>query len=260
MSRAVWVAISLVALAPGALADGPPGVPKPDWTVIVGGGGLYTPDYEGSDDGEFRALPYIRVQYQDWLSFAVPEGLKLTAINEGGFKAGAIAGYRFDRDADDNIALAGWGDVDGAFELGAFAEAKLDAIKLSLEARQGLSGDDTGLIATLSARYETRLGGTIISFGPKVSWVDDDYAQTYFGITPAQAAAAVLPYAPYGADGGIKDYGVGLTVVQPLGGDWSLTAIASVSRLTGDAADSPIVAAQGSETQVTAGLFVGYRF
>lgn len=260
MSRAVWVAISLAALAPAALADGTPTGPKPNWTVIVGGGGLYTPDYEGSDDSEFRALPFIRVQYQDWVSFSVPEGLKVTAVNEGPFKAGAIAGYRFDRDADDNVALAGWGDVDGALELGAFAEVKLDSIKLSLEGRQGISGDDTGLIATLSARYETRIAGAIVSVGPKVSWVDDDYAQTYFGITPAQAAASVLGYSPYAADSGIKDYGVGLMVMQPLGGNWSVTALASVSRLTGDAADSPIVAAQGSETQVTAGLFVGYRF
>ncbi len=261
MLRAVSVAGLVLALVSGAAkADGPPAGAKQDWTFIVGGGGLYAPDYQGSDDYEFRALPYIRVQYQDWLVFSVPEGLKVTAVEQGAFKAGAIAGWRFDRDAGDNVALAGWGDVDGAVELGAFADVKIDAFKLSLEARQGVSGDDTGLIATLSARYETRIAGTIISVGPKVSWVDDDYAQTYFGITPAQAAASALGYAPYAADGGVKDYGVGLTVVQPLGGAWSLTAIASVSRLTGDAADSPIVAVQGSETQVTLGLFAGYRF
>ena len=247
-------------MAPLALADGPPGGAKQDWTFILGGGGLYTPDYQGSDDYEFRALPYFRVQCQDWLTLSVPEGLKFTAVDEGAFKAGAIAGWRFDRDSGDNIALAGWGDVDGAFELGAFADVKVDAFKLSLEARQGLSGDDTGLIATFATRYEARIAGTIISIGPKVSWVDDDYAQTYFGITPPQAAASLLGYAPYAAAGGIKDYGVGLTVVHPLGDAWSLTAIASVSRLTGDAADSPIVAGQGSETQVTLGLFAGYRF
>jgi outer membrane scaffolding protein for murein synthesis (MipA/OmpV family) len=226
----------------------------------VGGGGLYTPDYEGSDDYRFRALPYFRVQYQDWATLSVPEGLKLAAINDGGFKAGGILGYRFDRDSGDNIALRGLGDVDGAVELGAFAEYKFDAIKLSLEGRQGVSGDDTGLIATLGLRYETRIAGAIVSVGPKVSWVDDDYAQTYFGITPAQSVASFLGYAPYAAGNGIKDYGVGLTAVVPLGDAWSLTAIASVGRLTGDAADSPIVAAEGSETQVTLGLFAGYRF
>ncbi|MEQ1865702.1 MAG: MipA/OmpV family protein [Micropepsaceae bacterium] len=261
MSRAVLAAGLVLVLAPGALADGPPaGAIKKDWTVTVGGGGLYAPDYQGSDDYEFRALPYIRVQYQDWLTLSVPEGLKVAVVDESGFKAGVLAGYRFDRDAADNIALAGWGDVDGAFELGAFADYKIEAIKLSLDARQGISGDDTGLIAALSVRYETRIAGAVVSLGPKVSWVDDDYAQTYFGITPAQAAASVLGYTPYAADGGIKDYGLGFTVVVPLGDAWSLTGLASVSRLTGDAADSPIVATEGSETQVTLGLFAGYRF
>lgn len=260
MSRTVLVACLAVALAPGAFADGPPAGAKKDWSIVVGGGGLYTPDYEGSDDYEFRALPFLRVQYQDWLTFSVPEGLKVAVVNEDGFKVGAIAGYRFDRDADDNVALAGWGDVDGAFELGAFADYKIDAIKFSLDVRQGISGDDAGLIATLGARYEARMAGAIISFGPKVSWVDDDYAQTYFGITPAQAGASVLGYAPYAVDGGIKDYGLGLMVMVPIGDAWSLTGLASVSQLTGDAADSPIVATEGSETQFMLGLFAGYRF
>jgi len=246
--------------ASGALADGRSAGAKKDWSVVGGGGGLYAPDYQGSDDYEFRALPYVRVEYQDWLTFSVPEGLKVAAVIEGGFRAGVLAGYRFDRDAGDNVALAGWGDVDGALELGAFAGYKFDAIRVSLDARQAISGNDTGLIATLSARYEARIAGTIVSFGPQVSWTDDDYTQAYFGITPAQAAASVLGYAPYAAEGGIKDYGAGVTVVVPLNDSWSLTGLASVSQLTGDAADSPIVAAQGSEIQVSIGLFAGYRF
>ncbi len=259
--RAVLVVGLVFGFVSAALADGrPSGGPKADWSFTVGGGGLYTPDYEGSDDYRFRALPYFQIAYQDWVTLSVPEGLKVAAINDGAFKAGAIAGYRFDRDAGDDVALRGWGDVDGVLEVGAFAEYKIEAIKLSLEARQGISGDDPGLIATLGLRYETRVAGTVISIGPKISWVDDDYAQTYFGITPAQAAASFVGYAPYVAEGGIKDYGVGLTAVLPLDDAWSLTGIVSVSRLAGDAADSPIVAAQGSETQVTLGLFAGYRF
>lgn len=263
LSRSMKTALlvgSVAALAPGALADSRPDGAKKDWTVVVGGGGLYVPDYQGSDDYEFRPLPYFRIEYQDWLTLSVPEGLKVAVVDEDGFTAGVLAGYRFGRDAGDNIALAGLGDVDGALELGAFADYKFDAIRLSLDARRAVAGDDAGTIATLSVRYEARFAGTIVSLGPKVSWVDDSYAQTYFGITPVQAAASTLGYAPYAANGGIKDYGIGLTVVVPLDNSWSVTGLASVSRLTGDAADSPIVDAQGSETQVTLGLFAGYRF
>jgi outer membrane scaffolding protein for murein synthesis (MipA/OmpV family) len=84
--------------------------------------------------------------------------------------------------------------------------------------------------------------------------------QTYFGITPAQAAASTLGLAPYAAASGVKSYGLGLSIVSPISGPWGIAAIANVNRLTGDAEDSPIVATHGSETQFTAGLFLSYRF
>ena len=240
-------------------ADGKPNTPPTGWSFVLGAGGLYAPDYEGSDDYEARGLPYVRVQYADWLSLSVPEGLKLSLVNADGFRAGVLAGYRFDRDASDNVALAGWGDIDGTAELGAFAEYKFDAIRLAVDLRQGLS-DDTGLQATASARYETRVAGARVSIGPQVTWVDDNYSQTYFGITAAQAAASTLGYAPYESSGGVKSYGLGASAMVPLDDQWSLTAITSVNQLTGDAADSPIVAAEGADTQFTVGLFAGYRF
>ena len=137
----VAAALAGSALVPVALADGgsPQGAGGPPardgWSVTVGGGGLWSPDYEGSDDYEFRALPYLSVRYEDWLSFAVPEGLKVSLINEKGFRAGVLAGYRFDREAKDNIALAGWGDVDGSAELGGFVEYRAHWLKLSAELR-----------------------------------------------------------------------------------------------------------------------------
>jgi MipA family protein len=245
---------------PSALASGKPAEAGKDWSVTIGAGGLYSPDYEGSDDYEFRALPFLAVAYQDWLSFSVPEGLKVALINSDGFKAGVLAGYRFDRDAGDNIALAGWGDVDGAVELGAYAEYRTGPLRLELDIRHDVSGAHDGTIAKLSARYATRIGPAMVSVGPSVTWADDNYTQTYFGITPVQAAAAVLVYAPYVADGGIKDYGLSAMVIMPLDEQWSVTGLLSVSQLTGDAADSPIVRVHGEETQFMAGLFVGYRF
>lgn len=255
---AMVVAASLSGLA---LADGRPGGGGPDkgWSLVLGGGGLLSPDYDGSDDYEVRALPYVSAKYGDWLSFSVPEGLKLTVIHEDGFRAGVLAGYRFDRDADENTALRGWGDIDGTVELGAFAEYRFDALKLGLDVRQGLS-DDTGLLATLSLRHESRIGPARISIGPQMTWGDDEYMQTYFGITPAQAAASTLGYAPYAADGGIRSYGLGLSAFTPVSDSWAITVIAGVSQITGDAADSPIVADEGSDTQYVVGVFAGYSF
>jgi MipA family protein len=258
--RAALALSAAVVFVSSAQAGKPDGADK-DWSVTIGAGGLYSPDYEGSDDYEFRGLPYLAVTYQDWLSLSVPEGLKIALLNDSGFKAGVLAGYRFDREASDNIALAGWGDVDGAVELGAFAEYREGPFRVELDVRHDVSDTHDGTVAKLSARYSTRIAGAMLSVGPQVTWASDNYTQTYFGLTPAQRAAAVLPYAaPYAADGGIKDYGLSATVIIPLDDQWSITGLASVSQLTGDAADSPIVAIHGSETQFMAGLFVGYRF
>ncbi|HAJ48436.1 MAG TPA: hypothetical protein DCL54_17815, partial [Alphaproteobacteria bacterium] len=224
---------------------------KKDWRLTVGAGGLYRPDYQGSNEYEFTALPFLAGAYQDWLTFQVPEGLKAAVIVTDTFKAGVLAGVRFSRDAGDNIALAGWGDVDTAFELGGFAEYTVGPVTLGLDVRGDVSGAHEGFIAKASARYNARFGWARLSVGPEIQWADDNYTQTYFGITPVQAAASVLGYAPYAADGGINSYGFGAVLIVPLSKEWSITAIGSVSQLTGDAADSPIVAQQGSETQFT---------
>lgn len=239
---------------------GKPEGPQKDWSVTIGAGGLYSPDYEGSDDYEFRGLPFLAVTYQDWVSLSVPEGLKVALLNDNGFKAGLLAGYRFDREASDNAALAGWGDVDGAVELGAFAEYRHGPFRVELDVRHDLSDAHDGTIAKLAARYSARIGFAMLSVGPQVTWADDNYTQTYFGVTPAQSALAVLPTPVYAAEGGLKDYGLSATIIVPIDEQWSVTGLASVSQLTGDAADSPIVALRGSETQFMAGLFVGYRF
>lgn len=249
---------AILGVSGGAAANGRPAAQE-GWSITLGAGGLYSPDYEGSDDYEGRALPYLQVRYEDWLSLSVPEGLKISLIRDDTWRAGVLAGYRFDRDAGDNIALAGWGDVDGAIELGGFVEWRARPIKIALDVRADVSGAHEGAVAKLSAAYETQIAMARLSIGPSVTWVSDNYNQTYFGITAPQAALAVLPYVPYRAEGGIKDWGFGANVFVPISDRWSAFAFANVSQLLGDAADSPIVAREGSETQFSAGLFLGYK-
>lgn len=217
-------------------------------------------DYQGSDDYEARALPFLSAKYDEWLTISFPEGVKAAMVNEGGFKAGLAAGIGFGRDESDNRALAGLGDIDTSVELGAFAEYRIGPMVAGLDVRRDVAGAHDGTIAKLSARFMVPIGGVRFGIGPQVTWADDNYTQAYFGVTPAQAATSALGYAPYEAGGGIKDYGLSAMAMIPISENWTLTAMAGVSQLTGDAADSPLVAGQGSETQVSGGVFIGYRF
>jgi outer membrane protein len=100
-----------------------------------------------------------------------------------------------------------------------------------------------------------RLGITVST---AVSYADDDYAGTYFSVTPAGAVNSGLPATV--VKGGVKDVSFGLTAMYDLTDRWSLFAIAEYSRLMGDFADSPIVAIEGDENQFTLGLGLGWKF
>ena len=98
----------------------------------------------------------------------------------------------------------------------------------------------------------------IFSIGPRVTFVDDKYSQSYFGITAEQSARSGMR--AYSAKGGLLSAGVGASALVPLGNRISGMVLASYDRMAGDAANSPIVADRGSRDQATVGLGLLYRF
>jgi outer membrane scaffolding protein for murein synthesis (MipA/OmpV family) len=82
--------------------------------------------------------------------------------------------------------------------------------------------------------------------------------QSYFGVTPAQAARS--GYGVYRPSGGFKDVGVMAGISMPLSESWSVDLMAKYAHLLGDAADSPLVDLKGSANQFSAGLSLSYHF
>lgn len=76
----------------------------------------------------------------------------------------------------------------------------------------------------------------ILSAG--VSGAGDRYMQAWYGVTAAQSAASGYPV--YTPREGLKDAGLGVTWRTELGPQWAAFAGASMSRLLGGAADSPL--------------------
>ncbi|MFN4183482.1 MAG: MipA/OmpV family protein [Hyphomonas sp.] len=262
---AATLAFSAMAAAQPAQSDG--------WAVTVGTGTLYSPSYEGDDDYSLKVLPNVQLRYGTRFFASVQEGAGYNIVNTKKLRAGPIARIRFSRDesGDQTFAvsggktddLRGLGDVDTSVELGGFVEYELGDVKLGAGLRQAVSGHD-GLVADFGARWGgvyTALGPPVIwSAGPRLRLVDDPYTSAYFGITPTQAAASGLPQ--YEADGGLHSYGVGATAIVPLSRDgaWSAVFLASYDKLSGDAADAPLVQLRGDEDQATFGVFISYTF
>lgn len=243
------------------------------WGVIVGAGAILSPTYEGDDDYRLSILPNIQVSYGDVFFASVQEGIGYRVLNTDSLRAGPIARIRFSRDedgsqafavtGDDSTDLAGLGDVDTSVELGGFIEYELGNLALGAEARQAVTGHE-GFVGEVGARWSGRsmmLGPPLIwSIGPRAKIVDESFNAAYYGVTPVQSAASGLPV--YAADGGLHSYGLGATLILPLDrdGQWTAVAFTGYDRLTGDAADSPLVQQRGAEDQATLGVFLSYRW
>ena len=243
------------------------------WNISIGAGMLYSPAFLGADEYQLAVLPSIRVQYDESFYASVEEGVRYNIINKNGFRAGPIMRYMFPREEENGgnpfvvsgeeiTGLQGLGDIDGTIELGGFAEYNTREFNLRGELRQGINGHQ-GMIADISANMNIPLimnfknkRPLILSLGPRATFVDGDYNQTYLGVDDKQSLASGLKR--YDAGSGLQSYGLGAVSIIPVADRVTSTLFVNYNRLAEDAARSPIVRERGSEDQFTAGLFFSY--
>jgi outer membrane protein len=259
--RAIGLAVAFWAISTAAFAQATLTLPEQQksWTVDLGAGGFYGPDYDGSDDYEGRALPYVGFSWRDRVYFNPVQGLGYNVIRNEDLRVGVLVRPKFGRDADDNSALEGLDDIDTAVEMGVSIEKRLGAgWTLGGRVTQDVSnvhGGASGLVG-LSRSQMTPLG--LLVAGGEVRMVSDDHNQTYFGVTPREAAASGR--SAYSAGGGLQTVGLNAVLFTRLGGQGGLAVFAGYDRLLGDAADSPLVRVDGTPDQFRLGVFYAWRF
>jgi outer membrane protein len=265
-ASAIFPIVAMLAIASSSLAQTdltpqalpPAPAPADALRVSIGAGALLSPDYLGSDSHTLSPLlsPEIRWR-QDTLFLSLRDGLGATLLRHGNVAMGAVLRPRFGRDQDDNEALRGMGDIRPAGEGGVFlryADARWRGL---LELRQGFGGH-SGIVADARLDRVMRLRpDLILSAGPRLSWGNEDFAATYFGVEAEQARrSGYARFAP-------QDYwfaGAATSLTLLLDSRWSVTAFGEVGRILGDAADSPLVDGRGSATQALFGVTLGWRF
>jgi outer membrane scaffolding protein for murein synthesis (MipA/OmpV family) len=102
------------------------------------------------------------------------------------------------------------------------------------------------------------MGAFQYSFDLSSTHANDKYMDTYFSVDTDNSQRSGLPV--YKAGGGMKSTSLGLTGSYDLSRQWTLIGRASVSRLGGDATDSPIVRLRGDNSANSIGIAVAYRF
>lgn len=230
-------------------------------------GAALLPEYEGADAQQ--VIPFVAGRAQWGQRYIAIEGVSARAnvLTSATWEAGPVASITFGRDDDiERTSVAKLPELDDAVELGAFVAYSLsgvardgDALRFEARATGDASNVYGGWQSSVSAGYAAPLGERF-RLGADVSatLVSDDYADTYFSVTTASAAASGLR--AYQAAGGLKDVGISLSGSWAFTDRWSLNGFAGYRRLLGDAADSPIVDLEGTPDQFSAGLGVGFSF
>jgi MipA family protein len=243
-----------------------PGLPDPfsdSWKVSLGGGAINGARYPGSRYDFTRGLPLVSLSYGRFFVGALPGGsapagtgayLLHTEHWSVGLDVGGDA--RKPRRSTDDPILRGWGDIKGTIRGGAFASYTRDWLSVRGSISDDLGGQHEGILASLAveATYHPTQRLTLF-MGPEVTWANNQYTQTFFGIDAAQGQIAGI--APYRAGSGINTLGASAGAVSMLTDRWSVVAYVDYGRLRGDATDSPVTT---DKTQRMYGAFVMYRF
>lgn len=267
--RVLILLAGLLVAAPSALAQSPATPSEAEdrprtWSVSLGAGFAYAPDYEGSDEYELNPLVMPKISYREGLVDIGPgaggPGASVRLINRGGLEARIGLGWQFGRDEDDSVELAGLGDLEGGVLLFAKAGWKRGPFGAGLEIRQDISGDREGLAVEPSVSLRAMGRGGRLRAGLTFSgtWASDDYMSNTFGISAEQSANS--GYAAFQAESGLKDIGVSGRVMYGLTRSWDMALFARYGLLLGDASDSPIVDQVGDANQYSLGATLSYSF
>lgn len=239
-----------------------PGPAQGDWSVSLGVGALVAPEYPGSESFAVTPVPLIDVSYRaglpllDTVFLNSRDGLGIVMLRQGPFSFGGAVGYAPGRDEDEAARLHGLGDIDAAARASLFVEADFGAVSLSLRGDRAL-GDQEGTTVTAGAAYHQRVVEKLAMVARiETVWADDDHMQQWFGIDGEQAARSAV-FDAYEAEAGFQSVSLSVTGVYDLTETWKVNATVGITRLLGDAADSPITE---RENQPYGLLGLSYRF
>lgn len=161
------------------------------------------------------------------------------------------------RSSSDYAELAGLDDVDFSLELGLGAQYEADAYRVFADARYGVIGHGAW-VSEVGADVIFRPGNDLeISVGPRLFFGSESYANTYFGVTAAEAGASA--FSAFDAEGGLLSMGLDLRVQRQLNDDWSIRADLEISEFVNAAADSPIMQPEAT-THAIFGVTLARRF
>lgn len=256
------VALALAGSTSVAAEDEAP--KKGPWEITLGAGAANLPEYPGSDEYETRGLPVVSVRYKRFFlggapGSGSPAGLGAYLYDGETFRLGAVVSVdgTKPREESDDVRLRGLGDIDAAVRAGVFSSYRVaNWLTLRASALTDVSNKQQGTTANIDVEFTYRPTPRLtLSGGPGLTWADEDYMQTFFGITEEQAARSGL--AVYMPEASVSIVRLSFGAQYQFWGAWFGGARITAAQLQDDATASSIVK---DKSQNLYALYFGYRF
>lgn len=252
MSRSLVVSLSLLAplLAAPALAESP-------WHGSVGIGATLAPDYLGSNDYQSRLTPDFNIKYGDFAYLNWRDGLGINVVKNEEWTLSPFIGYHVGR--KDTGDLSGFDKVDDGLTAGVKLAYRPNQWAYTLKAETPFTGDVDGYKVTLRADWRDQIAPKwYMGVSPSLVYSSSAWTKDLFNVSAADSGRSGIKQ--YEADQGYWRLGLAGSVTYQFASAWSLTGIAGITQLTGDAKGSSIVDQVGDSTQTLTGVVLSYQF
>ena len=214
----------------------------PDFALLGVGRG---PRYLGSDEDTVAVAPAVQLDLGSQYVSLQANYLSINLMHHGRWQAGPAGILRFGRRNVDNPQIDALPDVDMSVDLGGFLAYEFggpdprDRWRFNFGALQDVTGAHGGMVADFGIRRWLPVGRYgAFGLAAAASWGSEDYMDTYFSVSPADALLSGLP--SYSAGPGWRDARAMALFVQPVSREWAVGAGLLYSYLLQDAGSSPV--------------------
>jgi outer membrane protein len=262
------VPLSLMLLAAGAcgaVVAAEPDSASGGGSLVVAAGAAVGPRYSGSQQNAVGPALLLDYDTASGLFVSTMRGLGYGG-QAGRFSYSAALGFRGARKEKDQTAflgnsgsdrLQGMGEIKGnASAILGVSYTPLSGYSLGVSADLPLSQKDNGKNLHVSASgLLYGQGNERLSLGLTVGFADSNYAQTYYGVTAAQAAHS--RFHAYQAGSGLYEVSAMLTWDHKFDKHWGMTSMLGATALMKDASRSPL---SERKTSPTAAVMATYKY
>nr|WP_281500865.1 MipA/OmpV family protein [Kordiimonas marina] len=222
----------------------------------------WLPEYVGSSDLQFRALPIVDIRYKDiWRLNGTTFTYNVYKKNH--WEIGPLLNLHFGRKQSKDRVLHGMGDIPPTLQVGAFARYSTSSMLAFLDIRQSLGAGQGFTVNATVGHGIMKIGDFAAGFGIKAKWYSKQAMQTNFGVTAEQAANSEVGLSIFHPRAGFSEVSGNLLGVYRVNDYTRLFGLVSVGKLVGDAGNSPLTGGEGgfgSNTITTVGGAVVWQF